>query len=66
MEKGWKMAEDHIHTTVGRHANLIGDTELAEASFRELLSEYSCQTPVAQAGFLRDYLGAFQVESIPI
>lgn len=54
-DKGWSLAEDHIHFTIGR---LAGNLKLSEgsSSLACLLSSGSKQTPAQQITYLREYL----------
>lgn len=54
--KGWNLAEDHIHYTIGRQANNLNQLEEAVKSFAELLSGRSKQAAQQQALFLKEYL----------
>lgn len=58
--KGWNLAEDHIHFTIGRQAAYLHMTELSAEAFGRLFNPTSKQSPPQQAAFLREYLQIFQ------
>lgn len=59
--KGWNLAEDHIHFTIGRQAAYLRSTELSAQAFGRLFNPASKQSPLQQAAFLREYLQIYQV-----
>ncbi|CAG5099865.1 Similar to TRAPPC8: Trafficking protein particle complex subunit 8 (Homo sapiens) [Cotesia congregata] len=54
--KGWALAEDHIHFTIGRQAASLKQVEESVRAFEKLLSPCSKQPAVQQAAFLREFL----------
>lgn len=58
--KGWNLAEDHIHFTIGRQAAYLRSTELSAQAFGRLFNPASKQSPLQQAAFLREYLQIYQ------
>ncbi|KAG8041820.1 hypothetical protein G9C98_007124 [Cotesia typhae] len=54
--KGWSLAEDHIHFTIGRQAASLKQVEESVKAFEKLLSPSSKQPAVQQAAFLREFL----------
>ncbi|XP_008543726.1 trafficking protein particle complex subunit 8 [Microplitis demolitor] len=54
--KGWSLAEDHIHFTIGRQAASLKQVEEAVKAFEKLLSPSSKQPAIQQAAFLREFL----------
>ncbi|KAJ1524202.1 hypothetical protein ONE63_010723 [Megalurothrips usitatus] len=59
-DKGWNLAEDHIHFTIGRQAAYLRMTELSAEAFGRLFNPASKQSPPQQAAFLREYLQIYQ------
>ena len=60
-DKGWNLAEDHIHFTIGRQAANLRMTDLSVQAFARLFNPASKQSPPQQAAFLREYLQTYQV-----
>lgn len=60
--KGWNLAEDHIHFTIGRQAAHLRMTEESAQAFGRLFNPASKQSPLQQAAFLREYLQIYQVK----
>lgn len=60
-EKGWNLAEDHIHYTIGRQANNLNHLQEAVESYSQLLLGNSKQCADQQAVFLKEYLSTFSV-----
>ncbi|XP_066587305.1 trafficking protein particle complex subunit 8 [Prorops nasuta] len=54
--RGWSLAEDHIHFTIGRQAALLKQVQEAVKAFEQLLSVSSKQPAREQAAFLREFL----------
>ena len=54
--KGWNLAQDHIHYTIGRQANILNLSTEAAISYSLLLSSESKQSSQQQAIFLKEYL----------
>ncbi|XP_076235516.1 trafficking protein particle complex subunit 8 homolog l(3)76BDm isoform X2 [Calliopsis andreniformis] len=54
--RGWSLAEDHIHFTIGRQASSLKLVSEAVKAFEKLLNASSKQPPIQQATFLRDFL----------
>lgn len=54
--RGWSLAEDHIHFTIGRQAASLKQVEEAVRAFEKLLSPSSKQPAAQQAAFLREFL----------
>ena len=61
--KGWSLAEDHIHFTIGRQASSLKHVEEAVKAFENLLSPSSKQPALQQAAFLREYISIHSVSS---
>lgn len=59
--KGWTLAEDHIHFTIGRQAISLKQVEEALNVFEKLLNASSKQPALQQAAFLREYLSIHAV-----
>ncbi|KAK6642613.1 hypothetical protein RUM43_004115 [Polyplax serrata] len=59
-DKGWSLAEDHIHFTVGKLAGHLKLLCEGSASLASLLSSGSKQTPPQQETYLREYLQMIQ------
>ncbi|XP_058792250.1 trafficking protein particle complex subunit 8 [Phymastichus coffea] len=55
-DKGWSLAEDHIHFTIGRQAAALKQIPEAVKFFEKLLSASSKQPALQQAAFLREFL----------
>ncbi|GAB1868073.1 Protein TRS85-like protein [Camponotus japonicus] len=55
-ERGWSLAEDHIHFTIGRQAASLKQVSEAVKAFEKLLNASSKQHAVQQATFLREFL----------
>ncbi|XP_031370043.1 trafficking protein particle complex subunit 8 isoform X2 [Apis dorsata] len=55
-ERGWSLAEDHIHFTIGRQAASLKQVSEAVKAFQKLLNAYSKQPGIQQAAFLREFL----------
>ncbi|KAL0279427.1 UNVERIFIED_CONTAM: hypothetical protein PYX00_000989 [Menopon gallinae] len=55
-EKGWNLAEDHIHYTIGRLAGHLKLLKEGSQSLSSLLSSGNKQTPTQQVTYLREYL----------
>lgn len=62
-DKGWRLAEDHIHYAVGKQANNLGQLNEAVQSFAKLLYGQSRQTVQQQTLFLKEYLTICNVSS---
>ncbi|XP_076762823.1 trafficking protein particle complex subunit 8 homolog l(3)76BDm [Xylocopa sonorina] len=54
--RGWSLAEDHIHFTIGRQAASLKQVTEAVKAFEKLLNVYSKQPATQQAAFLREFL----------
>ncbi|OXU20674.1 hypothetical protein TSAR_003364 [Trichomalopsis sarcophagae] len=54
--KGWTLAEDHIHFTIGRQAASLKQVTEAVLVFEKLLNASSKQPALQQAAFLREFL----------
>ncbi|XP_012252846.2 trafficking protein particle complex subunit 8 isoform X2 [Athalia rosae] len=54
--RGWSLAEDHIHFTIGRQAASLKLVKDAAQAFERLLSIDSKQPGPQQAAFLREFL----------
>ncbi|XP_031831201.1 trafficking protein particle complex subunit 8 homolog l(3)76BDm [Nomia melanderi] len=54
--KGWSLAEDHIHFTIGRQAASLKQVGEAVTAFEKLLNAESKQAAPQQATFLREFL----------
>ncbi|XP_029042782.1 trafficking protein particle complex subunit 8 [Osmia bicornis bicornis] len=54
--RGWSLAEDHIHFTIGRQAASLKQVNEAVKAFEKLLNAYSKQPAIQQAAFLREFL----------
>ncbi|XP_063990876.1 trafficking protein particle complex subunit 8 [Diachasmimorpha longicaudata] len=54
--RGWSLAEDHIHFTIGRQAASLQQMEEAARAFGRLLNSSSKQPAPQQAAFLREFL----------
>ncbi|XP_011314468.1 trafficking protein particle complex subunit 8 [Fopius arisanus] len=54
--RGWSLAEDHIHFTIGRQAASLKQVEEAARAFGRLLNPASRQPAPQQAAFLREFL----------
>lgn len=54
--RGWSLAEDHIHFTIGRQAASLKQICEAVKAFEKLLNAYSKQAAPQQATFLREFL----------
>ncbi|XP_011502697.1 PREDICTED: trafficking protein particle complex subunit 8 [Ceratosolen solmsi marchali] len=54
--KGWSLAEDHIHFTIGRQAASLKQVLESVTVFEKLLSATSKQPALQQAAFLREFL----------
>ncbi|XP_014226501.1 trafficking protein particle complex subunit 8 [Trichogramma pretiosum] len=54
--KGWSLAEDHIHFTIGKQAAALKCVDEAVIVFQKLLSASSKQPALQQAAFLREFL----------
>lgn len=59
--KGWNLAEDHIHYTIGRQANNLNHLEEAVDSYAHLLTGCSKQSAEQQQIFLKEYLFTYSV-----
>ncbi|XP_011631766.1 trafficking protein particle complex subunit 8-like, partial [Pogonomyrmex barbatus] len=55
-ERGWSLAEDHIHFTIGRQAASLKQISEAVKAFEKLLNASSKQHAPQQAAFLREFL----------
>ncbi|KAG7202767.1 hypothetical protein KM043_009936 [Ampulex compressa] len=55
-ERGWSLAEDHIHFTIGRQAASLKQVVEAVKAFEKLLNAESKQSALQQAVFLREFL----------
>ncbi|XP_077272464.1 trafficking protein particle complex subunit 8 homolog l(3)76BDm [Temnothorax americanus] len=55
-ERGWSLAEDHIHFTIGRQAASLKQVSEAVKAFEKLLTASSKQHAPQQAAFLREFL----------
>ncbi|KAE8746892.1 hypothetical protein FOCC_FOCC006312 [Frankliniella occidentalis] len=58
--KGWNLAEDHIHFTIGRQAAYLRLTDMSAQAFGRLFNPASKQSPPQQAAFLREYFQIYQ------
>lgn len=65
-KKGWNLAEDHIHYTIGRQANNLNRLDEAVESFAQLLSGQSRQPAHQQTLFLKEYITIFSVSILSI
>ncbi|KOC70233.1 Trafficking protein particle complex subunit 8 [Habropoda laboriosa] len=54
--RGWSLAEDHIHFTIGRQAASLKQVSEAVKAFEKLLNAHSKQPATQQAAFLREFL----------
>ncbi|XP_053984906.1 trafficking protein particle complex subunit 8 [Hylaeus volcanicus] len=54
--RGWSLAEDHIHFTIGRQAASLKQVCESVKAFEKLLNAYSKQAAPQQATFLREFL----------
>lgn len=54
--RGWSLAEDHIHFTIGRQATSLKQVYEAVKAFDKLLNAQSKQPALQQATFLREFL----------
>ncbi|XP_015513137.1 trafficking protein particle complex subunit 8 isoform X1 [Neodiprion lecontei] len=54
--RGWSLAEDHIHFTIGRQAASLKLVKDAAKAFEKLLNASSKQPAPQQAAFLREFL----------
>ncbi|KAK0178253.1 hypothetical protein PV328_002222 [Microctonus aethiopoides] len=54
--RGWSLAEDHIHYTIGRQAASLKQVEEAVKAFENLLNPSSKQPAAQQAAFFREFL----------
>ncbi|OAD58182.1 Trafficking protein particle complex subunit 8 [Eufriesea mexicana] len=54
--RGWSLAEDHIHFTIGRQAASLKQISEAVKAFEKLLNASSKQPATQQAIFLREFL----------
>lgn len=59
--KGWSLAEDHIHFTIGRLAGHLKSLAEGSASLACLLASGSKQTSAQQITYLREFLQMQQV-----
>ncbi|XP_037325168.2 trafficking protein particle complex subunit 8 isoform X1 [Pungitius pungitius] len=59
-ERGWSLAEDHIHFTIGRQSFTLSQPEKAVTAFRQILTNDSRQTATQQGAFLREYLYVYK------
>ncbi|XP_020281979.1 trafficking protein particle complex subunit 8 isoform X2 [Pseudomyrmex gracilis] len=55
-KRGWSLAEDHIHFTIGRQAASLKQVSEAVKAFEKLLNASSKQHAPQQAAFLREFL----------
>ncbi|XP_012215025.1 trafficking protein particle complex subunit 8 isoform X2 [Linepithema humile] len=55
-KRGWSLAEDHIHFTIGRQAASLKQISEAVKAFEKLLNASSKQHALQQAAFLREFL----------
>ncbi|XP_014485657.1 PREDICTED: trafficking protein particle complex subunit 8 [Dinoponera quadriceps] len=55
-QRGWSLAEDHIHFTIGRQAASLKQVSEAVKAFEKLLNASSKQSAPQQAAFLREFL----------
>lgn len=60
-DRGWSLAEDHIHFTVGKLAGHLKLLKEGSSSLAFLLSSTSKQTPAQQETYLREFLQMLQV-----
>jgi len=60
-ERGWSLAEDHIHFTIGRQAASLKQVSEAAKAFEKLLNASSKQHAPQQAAFLREFLHTHNV-----
>ncbi|KAL0128427.1 hypothetical protein PUN28_003599 [Cardiocondyla obscurior] len=58
-ERGWSLAEDHIHFTIGRQAASLKQISEAVRAFEKLLNASSKQHALQQAAFLREFLHTY-------
>ncbi|KAF7386777.1 hypothetical protein HZH66_011229 [Vespula vulgaris] len=54
--RGWSLAEDHIHFTIGRQAASLKQVQESVKAFEKLLNANSKQPAPQQAAFLREFL----------
>lgn len=54
--RGWSVAEDHIHFTIGRQAASLKQVKESVKAFEKLLNANSKQPALQQAAFLREFL----------
>ncbi|KAK2584966.1 hypothetical protein KPH14_002554 [Odynerus spinipes] len=54
--RGWSLAEDHIHFTIGRQAASLKQVTESVRAFEKLLNANSKQPAPQQAAFLREFL----------
>lgn len=59
--KGWNLAEDHIHYTIGKQANFLSQLDEAVDSYSRLLTGSSKQPAEQQIIFLKEYLSTYSV-----
>lgn len=59
--KGWNIAEDHIHYTIGKLSTGLNSLEEAAESFSMLLNVQSKQSVQQQLIFLKEYLSVQNV-----
>lgn len=62
-ERGWSLAEDHIHFTIGRQAASLKQVSEAVKAFEKLLNASSKQHALQQAAFLREFLHTCNVST---
>ncbi|XP_014606212.1 PREDICTED: trafficking protein particle complex subunit 8 isoform X1 [Polistes canadensis] len=55
-DRGWSLAEDHIHFTIGRQAASLKQVKESVKAFEKLLNANSKQPAPQQAAFLREFL----------
>lgn len=61
-DKGWSLAEDHIHYTIGRLAGHLKLLREGSQSLSSLLSSGNKQTPAQQVTYLKEYLHMLHVK----
>ncbi len=62
--KGWALAEDYAHFCLAKHSFSIHNLSEALASFHQLLSHESAQSPSLQRLHLQDYIYVYKVKGL--
>lgn len=60
-DKGWTIAEDHIHYTIGKLSSTLNILQEAADSFSKLMTIQTKQSVEQQSLFLKEYLTSYQV-----